>query len=651
MLVVLLLLPSAAAAQLVVNATTAEFTPSADHDAISTTGKAVVDSYSLQIYESGVSGVQRSVALGKPTPGPDGLIRVDFAALMTTPLPGGVEYRARVAAIGPGGKTVSDPSNAFTYSTCAAGLSATTASVGAGASTVTVSVTAAAGCPWSATTSAPWLSVTGGASGTGTGVVTVGVAANSGGARVGTVIIAGHSFTVTQAAAALCAPSISPASAAVPAEGGTVTIGVTAGIGCAWTAATSAPWVAVSAGTSGTGSGTVKLTVAANTTTLPRSAVVTVAGQSFSVNQAPSAACVYFVTPTSVFAAAAGLTGSMSISTTPGCGWTASGMPAWVTLGKVAGDGADVVSYTIAANTGTLRSGTFLVAGKTVKFTQAAAGTTAGCVSLTPSLLSAPGAASTGSVDIVASDSCSWSTYSTVSWLTVTSATEGTGAAKVTFDIATNPWSFARTGSIFIGGRTLTVTQERISGCTYSVSPSTRTSPAAGESFAVAVTTQTGCTWTSTASTLWLRVSAGATGTGSGTATVTVGANISSLSRTGSVTIAGQTVTVNQSGAGCAATVTPGSVSATAAGGTGNLQMTIGGTCTWTVTGAPSWLTIYPASGTGSRTLTYTVAANTGASRTATVNVGGQSVTFTQGVAGTPPTAPKNLRVVQTPAK
>lgn len=643
---VLLLFPSAAAAQLVINATTAEFTPSADHDTLTKYGKPLVESYVLMISQSGTTGTIRSVDLGKPSPGADGLIRVDFAALMATPLAGGIEYRARVAATGPGGKSISEPSNPFTYSTCTAAIGSTSASVGASGSSVSVSVTAGSGCPWSATTSAAWITITAGASGAGAGTVTFAVAANTGGVRTGTVLIAGHTFTVTQAASAVCAPSISSSSASVPASGGIVQVGVTAASGCAWTAVTSTPWVVVSSGASGSGNGTVKLNVAVNSATLPRSATVTIAGQTFTVDQAASAACVYFVTPSSLFAAAAGLTGSMSVSTTAGCDWSAAGMPSWVTLSQESGSGAELLTYTVEPNTGPLRTATFQVAGQSVKFTQATVGTTAGCATLSPDSISAGGVGSSSSVTITASDSCSWSVVSTASWLTVTSPTEGTGSGTVAFNIASNPWSFTRTGSLFIGGRALTVTQTPVTGCTYSVAPTTRTSPAAGETFAVAVTTGTGCTWTSSASTLWLRVSAGATGTGSGTASVTAGANISSLSRTGTVTIAGQTVTVNQSGAGCGATVTPGSVSATAAGGTGNLQLSIGGTCSWTVTGVPSWVTLIPLSGTGSRTLTYTVAANTGAARSATVNVAGQSVTFTQGGAGTPPTAPTNLRVI-----
>jgi len=71
------------------------------------------------------------------------------------------------------------------------------------ASGQTVSVTAASSsCTWTANVNAntPWLTITSGTSGTGSGTVTYSIAANSGAARTGYIIIAGQTFTVTQAA-------------------------------------------------------------------------------------------------------------------------------------------------------------------------------------------------------------------------------------------------------------------------------------------------------------------------------------------------------------------------------------------------------------------------------------------------------------------
>jgi hypothetical protein len=63
-----------------------------------------------------------------------------------------------------------------------------------------VSVTAGAGCAWTASSHAEWLMVTPPGSGAGNGTVTVGVAKNGGSPRSGTVTIADQTFTVLQAA-------------------------------------------------------------------------------------------------------------------------------------------------------------------------------------------------------------------------------------------------------------------------------------------------------------------------------------------------------------------------------------------------------------------------------------------------------------------
>jgi len=104
-------------------------------------------------------------------------------------------------------------------------------------------------------------------------------------ARSGSITIAGQPFTVNQAAAA-CTYTIAPMAQTVEAPGGPVTITVTAGAWCGWTAASNAPWLTIAAGATGTGNGTVSVTVDPNTGS-PRTGTVTVAGQTLTVNQNP----------------------------------------------------------------------------------------------------------------------------------------------------------------------------------------------------------------------------------------------------------------------------------------------------------------------------------------------------------------------------
>jgi hypothetical protein len=62
--------------------------------------------------------------------------------------------------------------------------------------TGTLTVSAGAGCGWTATPQASWITITSGASGSGTGVVTFSVASNRPRNRGGTIVVAGQTFTV-----------------------------------------------------------------------------------------------------------------------------------------------------------------------------------------------------------------------------------------------------------------------------------------------------------------------------------------------------------------------------------------------------------------------------------------------------------------------
>jgi hypothetical protein len=82
--------------------------------------------------------------------------------------------------------------------------------------------------------------------------------------------------------------------------------------------------------------------------------------------------------------------------------------------------------------------------------------------------------------------------------------------------------------------------------CTYSISPTNRTSPASGETLTVNVTTQAGCNWTAASNSGFITVASGASGSGSGTVTLTIASNNSGVPRAGTATIAGQTLNITQ---------------------------------------------------------------------------------------------------------
>jgi len=97
--------------------------------------------------------------------------------------------------------------------------------------------------------------------------------------------------------------------------------------------------------------------------------------------------------------------------------------------------------------------------------------------------------------------------------------------------------------------------------------------------------------------------------------------NTSASPRTGSITLAGQTVNVTQDGTNtCTYSISPGGFVFDPAGGTAQVMVTAPAGCSWDFTAnAPGWITFMNGSGSGNGTVTIIAAANTSFARTATL--------------------------------
>ncbi len=368
----LTLMPHMADAQTVVNPTTAEFDPSPDHNATSN-GTPIVNQYQLGLYNIGAAQPFQLVPLGKPNPAGDGKIRVVLTGLLGSLPLSGVNYEAKVSAVGPGGVTTSAASNLFSFTApCSFSISPTVQPMTSAGGNATATVTTTNGCAWTATESSSWISITAGSSGNTSGTVTYSVSQHTGTSpRSASLTIAGQTLTVNQSGA--CSYSISPTTQPMTSAGGTATATVTTTSGCAWTATESSSWLSITGGSSGNTSGTVSYSVSQHTGTSPRSASLTIAGQPLTVNQ--SGSCSYTVSPMNPSATASGGAASLSVTTTSTCAWTATSGANWLTISNGANrTGNGTLNYTAAANTGALRTGSMNVAGKTVTVTQSAAG-------------------------------------------------------------------------------------------------------------------------------------------------------------------------------------------------------------------------------------------------------------------------------------
>ena len=191
----------------------------------------------------------------------------------------------------------------------------------------------------------------------------------------------------------------------------------------------------------------------------------------------------------------------------------------------------------------------------------------------------------------------------------------------------------ARTGQVTIAGQTFTVTQQG-SPCAFAIEPTLRIHTSASEFAIVNVTAPAGCDWQIINPNDWMIIKLYTGGVGNGIARYTVFANPNPTTRTGTLTIAGQTFTVVQLGAPCGYSILPTERLFGPASGTGVLAVASVTGCGWNVSNTNSWIWITsPANGLGNGggTVSYDVTASLVPNdRTGVVNVAGQSFTVTQ---------------------
>ena len=521
------------------------------------------------------------------------------------------------AACGTSSTTSTAPS---TVPRCSVSLGESDLSVPASGGGGTIAITTARECAWTANSTAAWLTFRGPSSGQGDGKVDYVAAANSDPASRRAVIELNDQHANVTQAAADCAMQLGDSSESFSQAGGSGTIVVQAsGSTCAWTAVSDSNWIVIRSGASGTGNGTVAYDVQ-SLSGAPRTGTVLVAGLRFSITQSEN--CAYTVSPTSYSPGPAGGSTSVTVTTNGGCPWTAASNVPWATVTQgSSGTGAGTVQIAVEAANGP-RSGTVLVAGQVVTITQ-----TAGCsfvvAPLTQSFSSQGGS---GSATIDTSASCAWSVSSNVPWITLTTATSGSGPGAFGFSV--DPLSGpARSGTISVAGAQVTVTQG--SGCSISIAPTAANVPSAGGSGSVAVTAGDGCPWTASSNASWLTVTAGANGSGSGTVQYAAAAT-TSVARSAVLTIGGQAFTVNQAN-GCSISLSPPNVSVPAGGAKNSVGITAGAGCSWSASSGVPWITITSGgNGSGNGTVAYTVDASSGPARSGALTIGGQTFTVSQ---------------------
>lgn len=361
------------------------------------------------------------------------------------------------------------------------------------------------------------------------------------------------------------------------------------------------------------------------------------------------ASCGYAINPTTQNFAAAGGGGTVNITTGANCPWLATRSANWINFTSPSnGAGSGALNFAVAANnTALARTGTITVGGKTFTVTQDAGAAPNCFYTLDPAGgIAYPSGQQTGrTFNVVTAAGCQWTAVADQNWITITGGATGTGNGTVTFDIAANPNQGFRGGSITVAGVKFTFDQfgGAAPPCNYALNPANVNLGAAasmGNTFAVNVGAN--CQWTAVTNDNWITITGGSPGNGNGTVTFSVAEN-TGANRVGTITVGGQAFTVNQAApvANCNYVLNPTNAQLAAAASADNtFGVATAAGCQWTAATNANWINITGgANGTGNGTVTYSLAANTGAARNGTITVQGQNFAITQ-AAGDQPCTP-----------
>lgn len=231
-----------------------------------------------------------------------------------------------------------------------------------------------------------------------------------------------------------------------------------------------------------------------------------------------------------------------------------------------------------------------------------------------------------GAFSVNTGGSGSWTATTSASWISLNRASGEAGVSCI-YTISANFSADTRTGTINIAGNLFTVYQ---TGYEATISPTSTMADYEGGSGTIEVTVDAGVSWSAKANVSWLSV-APSSGVSIGSVTYTIAPYTSGTTpRTGTLTVAGKTFSVTQTGTDV--TISPTKQTLGCEVGTFNVTVTALAETAWSVTPNASWISVVDSGyGYGDSTLLVAVGANPSVlPRTGTVSIGSKTLTVIQ---------------------
>ena len=499
-----------------------------------------------------------------------------------------------------------------------------------GGETFDVSVVGRVDCSWTVSADRAWITASPSSVSNGDTVRIV-VGSNDDPARPGTVSIGGRSVSITQASGCVAGWTTGPLG--FVNAGGSQRARAGGSPACTFDVSDDR-WITVSPSRVA-GGGIVTVTAAENVGPW-RSGTVTISNMNGSaglrITQAPAPCpAAPRVSPESLEFGSDAADASLQVNEQPHCSYGVTDDRDWITAGPSPVAGGGDVTVAVTTNTVAERPGTVRIGDTRIPVTQAESPCLAAPgVSLTSVDFGQEGGAR--DVRVYDQDHCDHAVSADEDWITASpSPVWGDGTVEVSVTANTGA---ARTGTVSISDTSVSVSQEAyVEPCPSSltsVNPSSRTSPAAGETFNIRASAERpDCRFSVGSNRSWIGVSASRVN-GDGTVSITVDPN-DGPQRSGTVTIGGRSLSITQAN-GCPASPdgVPSRLNFGSSGESQTVTLTEDAGCPYPVATDDAWITVRPASVAGNGTMTVEVPAHTGPERMGTVTIGAASVQITQ---------------------
>jgi hypothetical protein len=250
-----------------------------------------------------------------------------------------------------------------------------------------------------------------------------------------------------------------------------------------------------------------------------------------------------------------GGTGTIAVVAARECAWSAAAQVNWVGLmPPTDGQGEATLKYAVQPNpSGLPRRGLVNVGGQLVEVGQEGAPCS---FAVDRTRVQVASDATTFDITVQGPTGCAWTAASEADWLRVSQGVQGNGPGRAIIAVSANAGP-TRTGSVVVAGVRVEVTQSAVGsapppppppppGCTFTVSPSGPiVADPAGATGSLNVSAPGDCAWTAASPDSWIQLGS-AGGTGDGQVVYIIAANTATTDRTGSITLAGTTLSVTQ---------------------------------------------------------------------------------------------------------